>query len=212
MKTILCYGDSNTYGYNPENALRYPKNQRWTGILGSLLGPGYDILEEGCNGRTTAIDDLEEDWVNGLTYLKTCLKTHMPTDIFLLMLGTNDLKRHFDVSARKIALNAGILIDTARDFSLSVQEYIPEIILIAPPILGRQIRTSPFYPDFDESSVTRSCLLAAEFKSVAEEKGCLFFDAGTMAKVSPLDQIHLSREAHKALAEGLYGFLKCNHL
>ena len=54
MTTILCYGDSNTYGYNPVNGLRYPKDVRWTGVLQKLLGEQYAVIEEGCNGRTTA--------------------------------------------------------------------------------------------------------------------------------------------------------------
>ena len=67
MKTVLCYGDSNTYGYNPVNGLRYPQDVRWPGKLQSLLGNGYQIIEEGCNGRTTVFDDPLEGWKMALT-------------------------------------------------------------------------------------------------------------------------------------------------
>ena len=107
MKTILCYGDSNTYGYNPANGLRYPKSVRWTGRLQELLGNNYMIIEEGCNGRTTIFDDPIDGWKNGLNYLKPCLNSHKPVDIVILMLGSNDLKQTFHASAEEIAKTMG---------------------------------------------------------------------------------------------------------
>ena len=208
MKTILCYGDSNTYGYNPENFLRYGKDRRWTGILSNLLGSGYEVLEEGCNSRTTAFDDPTEDWVNGMTYLKTCLKSHMPIDIFVLMLGSNDLKNCFNVSAREIAEKIREMVRLAKDFSLMSQGYAPTVILVSPPLIGEDIHKSPFYPDFDESAVTRSRLLAAEYKSVAKAENCLFYDAGPVAEISFLDQVHLSEKGHHDLGQGLFEFIK----
>lgn len=84
MTTILCYGDSNTYGYNPVNGLRYPKDVRWTGVLQKLLGEQYAVIEEGCNGRTTVFEDIAEPWKEGLGYLKPCLNTHKPIDLSLI--------------------------------------------------------------------------------------------------------------------------------
>ena len=52
MKKILCFGDSNTFGFNPETGARFDKNSRWSGILASLLFPEYEIIEEGMNNRT----------------------------------------------------------------------------------------------------------------------------------------------------------------
>ena len=64
MKTILCYGDSNTHGTLPidfdlletsfiSSRYRLPREKRWTGILQRELGSGYYVIEEGLNGRTT---------------------------------------------------------------------------------------------------------------------------------------------------------------
>ena len=103
MTTILCYGDSNTYGYNPVNGLRYPKDVRWTGVLQKLLGEQYAVIEEGCNGRTTVFEDIAEPWKAGLGYLKPCLNTHKPIDFVIMMLGSNDLKRMFHATAKEIA-------------------------------------------------------------------------------------------------------------
>ena len=53
MYRILCYGDSNTWGYIPLTEKRYPPEVRWTGRLQRLLGPDYQVLEDGLSGRTT---------------------------------------------------------------------------------------------------------------------------------------------------------------
>ena len=61
MKTILCFGDSNTWGYNSSNQQRFGPDERWTGVLRKKLGAGFRIIKEGLNGRTTVWDDPIED-------------------------------------------------------------------------------------------------------------------------------------------------------
>ena len=97
MKTILCYGDSNTWGYNPATTERSSRDERWTGILRRELDDGYLVIEEGLNGRTTVWDDPIEGYKNGKEYLIPCLETHKPLDLVIIMLGTNDLKVRFSV-------------------------------------------------------------------------------------------------------------------
>ena len=99
MKTVLCYGDSNTFGYIPETGMRYPRDIRYPGRLKKLLGDEYDVIEEGCNGRTTIHDDPVDGWKNGLDYLKPCLNSHKPVDFVILMLGSNDLKATFHLTS-----------------------------------------------------------------------------------------------------------------
>jgi lysophospholipase L1-like esterase len=65
MKTVLCYGDSNTWGYDPLTQDRFPRDTRWPGILRHELGEGYLVIEEGLNGRTTVWDDPIEGYKNG---------------------------------------------------------------------------------------------------------------------------------------------------
>ena len=81
MKTIVCFGDSNTWGANASTRDRYPWAQRWTGLLQRELSDGYRVVEEGLNGRTTNLDDTIEPHRNGLTYLLPCLETHGPIDL-----------------------------------------------------------------------------------------------------------------------------------
>ena len=108
MKTILCYGDSNTWGYDPVSQDRYPPTQRWVSVLARELGPEYQVIAEGLNGRTTVWPDpVEGEHKNGKAYLLPCLESHHPLDLVVLMLGTNDLKHRFGLSAWDIARAAG---------------------------------------------------------------------------------------------------------
>lgn len=207
MKTILCFGDSNTYGYNPENSGRYEKNERWPGILAALLGDEYTLIEEGCNGRTTMFDDPFDEAVNGLNYLKPCLKSHKPLDAVIVMLGTNDLKRYFELDAKDIAAAAGRLVQIIKDYCFDIQGFSPEIVLVSPPTLGENIQASPFYPDFDERSFAESKRFSPEFEKEAKRQLCSFYDAKD-AEISALDQLHLTGKGHKTLAEGLCGAIR----
>ncbi|MBC7238193.1 MAG: hypothetical protein H5T69_20305, partial [Chloroflexi bacterium] len=57
MYEILCFGDSNTWGYSPHSKTRYPEEIRWPCVLQRELGEGYHVIAEGLNGRTTVWDD-----------------------------------------------------------------------------------------------------------------------------------------------------------
>lgn len=199
-KTILCYGDSNTYGYNPLNGLRYAKEIRWTGCLQELLGEEFSIIEEGCNGRTAVFEDPEEGWKNGYIYLKPCLNSHKPVDIVILMLGSNDLKTTFAATAKEIADGVEILVDTIKTFTAEKQGFEPVIILLSPPEIGEGICDSSFHYAFDESSVSRSKELPEEYRQVAKRKGCMFCKTSEYIKPSQADSLHLMPEEHKKLA------------
>ncbi len=204
MKAILCYGDSNTYGYNPSNGLRYPKNIRWTGLLQEMLGSDFVVIEEGCNGRTTVFDDIEEPWKNGLPYLKPCLNTHKPVDIVILMLGSNDLKEYFHATAEQIADGAGQLVDIIKEFTEVKQGFIPKIILVSPPEIGKGIERSPFFGHFQLDAIERSREFPRYYEKVAQDKGCVFVKASERVKASDEDSLHLSPDGHRALAEMLF--------
>lgn len=203
MKTLLCYGDSNTYGYNPENGFRYPENVRWTGRLKILLGEDYRVIEEGCNGRTTVFDDPLEGWKNGYDYLRPCLNSHKPVDIVILMLGSNDMKRTFHTTADMIEEGISKLVETIVDFTGNKQGFVSKIILVSPPHIGEGIRHSAFYGSFDEDAIPLSKELAAHYEKVADKYGCIFFDAAKHIEPSDADSLHLMPKAHRVLAEKL---------
>lgn len=102
---ILCYGDSNTWGYiSGSNHERYGNKERWTKILAESLGNDFEIIEEGLNSRTLTSNDtrLGKEGKNGYEYLIPCLDTHDPIDLVILMLGTNELKATYNKTAKEI--------------------------------------------------------------------------------------------------------------
>ena len=201
MKTVLCYGDSNTYGYIPETGMRYPKDVRYPGVLQKLLGDEYSVIEEGCNGRTTIYGDSNEEWKTGLDYLKPCLNSHKPIDIVVMMLGSNDLKTFFHLTAEEIAGGAGQLVDVIQSFMPEKQGFTPQILLISPPEIGSGVALSPFYGEFDERSVAESKRFPECYRALADEKGCLYLNAAEYISPSPYDSLHLTPEGHRILAE-----------
>ena len=207
-KTVLCYGDSNTYGYVPETGMRYAGDVRYPGRLKILLGDDYEVIEEGCNGRTTIHDDPIDGWKNGLDYLRPCLNSHKPIDIVILMLGSNDLKISFHLPASQIAEDAGVLVDVIQTFTLEKQGFVPKIILVSPPEIGEGIRTSPFYGAFNEKAIQESKKFPEYYKKVADEKGCIFFNAAEYIYPSETDSLHLTPEGHRILAEKLCEVVK----
>ena len=207
MITVLCYGDSNTYGYNPVNGLRYPKDVRWPGVLQKLLGDGYAVIEEGCNGRTTVFEDVEEPWKAGVGYLRPCLNTHKPIDFVIMMLGSNDLKRMFHASAQEIADGAEALVKIIKQFTKEKQGFVPKVILVSPPEIGKDIANSEFARSFDEDAIIRSRELSVLYERIAKKYGCIFFDAAKVVEASEVDSLHLMPEAHKKLAEAFYNYI-----
>ena len=203
MKTILCYGDSNTWGYNPSDQKRFPHHIRWPGVLRTELGTDYYIIEEGLNGRTTVWDDPIELDKNGATYLKPCIQTHKPIDLVIIMLGTNDLKTRFSLNAYDIASGAGVLVDIVQKSNTGIDGEPPEVLLIAPP------PTVP-YPDTEifVGAPEKSSIFGKAFRRVSDEKNCHFLNAGEYVESSPIDGIHLTVDMHEKLGIILAGKVK----
>ncbi len=203
MKSILCYGDSNTYGYNPLNGMRYSEKTRWTGLLQEKLQDMCTIIEEGCNGRTTVFSDNKEPWKNGYDYLRPCLNSHKPLDMVIFMLGTNDLKKQYNASAIDVARGMETLIRETISFTKEKQGFSPRIILMAPPTIGSRIRTSAFNFSFDESAIGKSKELPALYEQIAQQYGCVFVNAAAYVRTSRQDSVHMMPSEHEILANKL---------
>ncbi len=199
MKTILCYGDSNTFGTNPHGG-RWPETIRWTGRLQHLLGAEYRVIEEGCGGRTTVwSDDLERDR-NGREFLPVALASHKPLDLVILMLGTNDMKTRFQVSPREIAEGARQLAELVQHYPYGPYFPVPQVLLVSPVYIGADIENSPF-PGFDHRAIAKSHDLARWFAKAAGEQHCSFMDAAAFAHPSGTDNLHMEADSHEALAD-----------
>ena len=200
MKAVLCYGDSNTWGADPETDRRFAPDVRWPGVLARELGDGFRVVEEGLNGRTTLRDDpIEGAHKNGLTYLRACLESHAPIDLVTLMLGTNDLKARFDASASDIAQGAAVLADEILHGGCGPGGGAPVVVLISPPPVGRLTDLAEMFDGAGEKSAG----FRGHYERFAEQYGCEFLDAGAFASSSHLDGIHLEADEHRKLGEAV---------
>lgn len=211
-KRILCYGDSNTWGYQPVTALRYDENTRWPCRLQKALGGEFRIIEAGLCGRTTVLDDPYDPFRNGLASLGYALLEAEPLDLVILSLGTNDLKFS---SARAAARGISALISqiqaiTTRvpsDWALSVvvenrRPKAPKILVISPILVHPDIETINPRTTF-AGSHEKSLQFAADFRQIAENSGVYFLDAAQFASPSDADGIHMTAEGHAALADAV---------
>lgn len=195
MKTILCYGDSNTWGYHPVTKGRYSREERWAGLLQRELGAGYEVIAEGLNGRTTVWDDPIEGYKNGKEQLIPILTSHKPVDLVVIMLGTNDLKKRFSLSAYDIAEGAGVLVDIVQKSDCGPGERAPQVLLMAPPPVARLTE----YEEMFEGAAPKSRLFSKHYRRVAEERSCAFLDTSEVIVSSDIDGIHFDVEEHKKL-------------
>lgn len=201
-KRIICYGDSNTWGCCPQNYQRFTEDERWPKVLQKLLGDQYEIIEEGHCGRTTVWTDPVEGIMSGADYLVPCLQTHNPFDLLLIMLGTNDCKDRYNMHAKTIAYCLERLVLLTRQ--VLPGEATPKILLVSPIHIGKQyLDHYQMHAMFGENAVERSEGIAAALKPIAENNGCAFFDAATVAKPSAVDGIHMDLEDGVKLAEAL---------
>ncbi len=198
MKTILCFGDSNTYGYIPGSGKRYSIQTRWPRLLANLLGGEYDVVEEGLSGRTTAFRDLIEPGRCGLDTILPCVMSHEPLDVIVLMLGTNDTKSRFHVTAQEIGYGMEELIMKIGGY-YHYREGVPEILLVSPVPLGDMSDAV----EFNEASRQKSLLLANIYRQIADTFHCHFLDAGAVTGELGCDGIHLTPRGHAALAQAM---------
>lgn len=206
MKQILCFGDSNTWGYNGENGARFPWGVRWTSLLQEKFDENRGdvrIVEEGLVGRTTVFEDPLRDGRKGTALFPTILETHAPVDVIVLMLGTNDCKTIFKASAKVIGAGIVRLLEQAKRLAPEA-----EILLVSPILLGEDVWKEEFDPEFSKESVEVSKTLAAEYEELAERYGCKFLDAASVAVPGAADQEHMDVTSHKRLAEAVYEKIK----
>ncbi|MEX1216099.1 SGNH/GDSL hydrolase family protein [Saccharospirillum sp.] len=197
--TVLCFGDSNTWGASPGMSRRYSAKERWPMIVAELLGPQFRVIEEGLPGRTTVHDDPFDGPVkNGIKYLEPCLISHQP-DLVILLLGTNDLKSRFNLSAFDISMGANACARLCQGFVLHEQNRCPEVLLVSPP---RIYEVSEHSLSFS-GGTGKSAWLSEEYSARAEELGCHFFDAGTVVESSTEEGIHWDVTQHTNLANSL---------
>lgn len=202
MKTVLCYGDSLTWGYDPESRARHALEDRWSSVLAASLGQGVHVVADGLNGRTTAYDDVTADCDrNGARILATSLHSHAPLDLVIIMLGSNDMKPVIAGTAHAASKGMRRLLDLVRLHAWPVEQDLPQVLVVSPPPLVQT--ADPDFAAMFEGGVEQSAMLASFYADLADESGAGFFDAGSVAKCSSIDGVHLDAKNTRALGRGL---------
>lgn len=207
MRNVLCFGDSNTFGFDPAAAaagtgMRYPFEQRWPGVLQGLLGEGWHVIEEGLCGRTTVHTDPYEPYRCGAAALPYALESHQPLDAVVIALGTNDFKTRYGLPAADIARGFESLAGIVKMYPWGPGSRVPHIVIVAPPHLGEGVE-QVVLSSFDERSVAVSHEAGRWCRVIAEEQGCGFVDAALVCEPSEIDHIHLTPEGHASLAAAI---------
>ena len=209
-KRVLCFGDSNTWGFDPEKqvenseySVRLSYEVRWTGRMRKLLGEEYSVIEEALNGRTSVWDDPVAPFRNGLRYLEPCLHSHEPLDLVIIMIGTNDLKPRICGRAYDIAEGIECLANCVRAVPCGRFGKTPEILLVSPISIAKDIASTPFSDEFGGiAGYEQSLLLPKYIAQKAEALGCHFIDAAQYAD-AVIDGVHMDEANHAKLAAAI---------
>ncbi len=200
MKKILCFGDSNTYGYIPNNGARYDKNTRWTGVLSLLSHGKFEIIEDGCNNRTAFAANPAGKIFTGHEILPELLTDDF--DAVVLAIGINDTQFLYNLSSIEIASGVEKLINIVK-----VKSPQAKIILVAPSILTDYVLNGNFACLFDRTSIEKSRQLPLLYKKIAEKQNIEFLDLNSVAKTSSLDGLHYAPEQHLKIAQAIFTIL-----
>ncbi|KMO70041.1 MULTISPECIES: SGNH/GDSL hydrolase family protein [Mycobacteriales] len=214
-KRILCFGDSLTWGWVPVAdgmpTERFPRDRRWTGVLADQLGDRHVVIEEGLSARTTNIDDPTDPRLNGAAYLPSCLASHLPLDLVILMLGTNDTKANFHRTPLDIALGMSVLVTQVLTSAGGVGTAYPapQVLVMAPPALAPT--PHPWFQLIFGGSQEKTAQLAQVYSAMASFVKVPFFDAGSVISTDGVDGVHFTEQNNHdlgvALSEQVRGLL-----
>lgn len=213
-RRVLVFGDSNSWGWMPAEGgiptRRFPSEDQWPMVMAAELGDGYEVVVDALSGRTTDVDDPTAPMggaaLNGAEYLPAAIAAHLPLDLVVIMLGTNDTKAQFGRTPFRIALGAGHLVEIAQAsgdmFGGGWYDYdAPEVLLVAPPPMGPQTVFAEVFEG--DVGVARSEGLAPAYRAVAEAAGAGFFDAGSVIETDGSDGVHFTAETQRALGAAM---------
>ena len=206
-RSILCFGDSLTWGWIPipesSPTLRYPFEQRWTGVMAAALGDGYGIIEEGLSARTTSVEDPNDPRLNGSAYLPMALASHLPLDLVIILLGTNDTKSYFRRTPYEIASGMGKLAGQVLTCAggIGTPYPAPKLLIVSPPPLAPM--PDPWFEGMFSGGYEKSVELAEHYKALANFLKVDFLDAGQFVKTDGCDGIHFSAETNITLGRAI---------
>ena len=204
-RRLMCFGDSLTWGVIPDDRLktRFANTVRWTGVLGQELGTGYQIIEEALPGRTTILNDPIDPRLNGSAYLPSALASHLPLDLVILMLGTNDTKAYFHRTPREISTGMAKLVAQVLSSAGGVGTIYPapQVMIIAPPPLAPMLH--PYHQSLFEGAHAKSQELGRLYGDLADFMKLHFLNAGDVITTDGVDGIHFTAENNLRLGKAV---------
>lgn len=206
-KSILCFGDSLTWGWIPVEegspTLRYPYEQRWTGVMARELGEGYNIIEEGLSARTTTLDDPNDPRLNGSAYLPSAIASHLPLDLVIVMLGTNDTKSFFRRTPYEIANGMSKLVGQilTGGGGIGTPYPAPKALVVAPPPLTPM--PHPYFQGMFEGGHEKSAALTEQYRAMADFMKVDFLAAGDFVTTDGCDGIHFTAQNNSDLGKAI---------
>lgn len=207
MSTILCFGDSNTWGTMPQTPLRpnarYDEHQRWTMLLQKALGNSYTIIEEGQPSRTVVHNAPFNINKSGLRSLQQAMVEYSPA-LVLIMLGTNDLKAKFNLTAQEIGVGIEQLISQTLTFTTPATQRFSKVLLLSPPVINEV----GLYANIYAGGAKKSQELPKVYQQCAAQLSCEYFDVGAIVQSSQEDGIHWHLNQHQLLANALFPIVK----
>lgn len=200
MKRILCYGDSNTYGYNPADGSRFDENTRWTALLQTFLGIDYEIIEEGACGRVGFVEGYEEFLLSAQQHFPCIIARVQDVEVLVLAVGANDLQFKYNLSFDQAKKGLERLITIA-------QEYVKEIVLIPSIVFDENILAGSFSHCFDRTSIAKSKRMGEIYRKLSEIYNLRLFDCNEFVQPSKIDGLHYDETGHRAIADELAKFM-----
>ncbi|GAA61434.1 hypothetical protein P20652_3311 [Pseudoalteromonas sp. BSi20652] len=202
-KNILCFGDSNTWGLNPVTGKRFDENNRWTSLLNKNLGCGFNVIEAGQPNRTLVHNPPFDGVLSGVSYLKPYLDKH-ELDFIIIALGTNDLKKRFNLTPSLIADGLNDLISQIKGF-YNLNNY-PQIVILAPAY----VKFLGLYKHIYEGAECKNSSMSIHFERVALDNGVLFYNLQGVVSVSLIDGVHITSEGHSKVADAVFEMILSN--
>lgn len=210
MRHVLCFGDSNTWGYRPGEGDRYDEQTRWPCVLQKLLGEEWLVHEDGLNGRETVQDHPTRLAVNGKAALPYALLSQKPLDLLVISLGTNDLKRF---SAHHAAEGVGMLIglaqsiDSLRRSSNPVFPHGCRVLVISPVEVSAALAERETDDEL-RMAHEESLKFPKAYQAVCRTYGVDMIDAQQLTKPSDIDGVHMTAEGHRTVAEAVNAWIR----